>query len=215
MSDTICSCRQCGGDQNMTEAKTTTETKPAATSPSAMAMALKTIGFDSDALQKAAGVLADDEILKANLPPASQLSRPELVPDRWTDGRMHSVPTREEIRTGPPQASSGGGAERMVREYSNPAPQDALTNEALRLEELLRGFARSMSDQFSTLAKHQEATTTILSALVGNMATGKGELTVTDELTRFAEQCAGKAQSFLDAARTTLAKAITMKADIG
>ncbi len=203
----------------MTTEVKTTDTKTAAQSSSAMALALKTIGFDSAALQSAADVLADGEVLKSTSSLSAQaLSHGELVHDRWTEGRTHSVPTREEIRTGPPQASSGAGAERMVREYSHPAPQDGLTMQAERLAEeigSLRGFMRSMNDSFSTLAKHQEATTTILSALLGNMAVGKGEFTVTDELTKFAEQCAGKSQKFLDAARSHLAKAIALKSDAG
>lgn len=198
--------------------QTVDHTKAAATSSTAMAAALKTIGFDSADLMAAADVLADGEILKSDLPSAQQLARSEHVLDRWTEGRMHSVPTREEIKVGPAQASSGGGAERFVRDYSNPAPQDALTMESMRLAEELgsmRAYMRSMTDQFSALAKHQEATTTILTALVGNIGSNRGDLTVTDELTSFAAQCAGKSQKFLDAARTTLAKAITMKSELG
>ncbi len=202
-----------------TEVKTTDATLNAGRGSTAMAAALKTIGFGSEDLQRAAEVLADDEVLKSvSSLSAQELSRTELVRDRWIEGHMHAVPTREQLRTGPPQASSGGGAERFVREYSNPAPQDGLMMESMRLSDELgsiRAYMRSMGDQFAALAKHQEATTTILTALVGNTGPARGDITITDELTSFAAQCAGKSQKFLDAARSTLARAVTMKSEIG
>lgn len=193
-----------------------TDTK-SPTSPSSMAAAMKMIGFDSADLTKAADILADEELMKA-AHSAQALTTTELVQDRWTEGHGHAVPTREEIRTGPPQASSGGGAERFVREYSNPAPQDGLTQEAMRLQEMLgsmRAYMRSLGDQVSAIAKTQGAYTTILGALVDKMASTPAEVTATDEIVRFAAQCTGKAQTFYDAARQALAKAVSLSEDIG
>ncbi len=58
------------------------------------------------------------------------------------------VPPEGQILTGPQQAASGAGAEKMVREYSNPDPQQDLvaTYEALSRElGSMRGYMKSMA----------------------------------------------------------------------
>lgn len=63
------------------------------------------------------------------------------VKDQWQEGQKHSVPSREEIKTGPGQAASGGGAERMTGQYSNPAPQHGVQLDAEKLGKILEDFA--------------------------------------------------------------------------
>lgn len=98
----------------------------------------KTIA-DADALEKASAQTGDGGDIK----------------DQWREGEKHMVPGREDLKTGPGQSSSGSGAERMVRDYSSPAPQKGVTIDAEKLEKVLedfRGYVKSMHDQVARLA---------------------------------------------------------------
>ncbi len=98
--------------------------------------ALGETAADVDILNKAEAALAS-----AGLEGAS------TVEDRWTAGNVHVPASKEEIKTGPTQEASGAGAEKMVREYSQPAPQHGVTEIADKFERGLRIVASSMKAQ--------------------------------------------------------------------
>lgn len=62
------------------------------------------------------------------------------VKDLWTDMTMNATPERGEIKTGPAEHASGSGAEKMIREYSEPAPQVALAEAYKKFDALLSDF---------------------------------------------------------------------------
>ena len=68
----------------------------------------------------------------------------EYVRDRWQEGEMHKNPSKEEIKTGPSQESSGGGAEKMIREYSDYAPQHGIQLTAEKFEHIMAPLNSSM-----------------------------------------------------------------------
>lgn len=80
--------------------------------------------------------------------PESQFE--DFVKD-YTDDE-HAVPTKEEIQTGSPQAASGGGAAAMVAQYSNPAPQQGITEEYIRFNRTLEGIGKAVATQGKVLA---------------------------------------------------------------
>jgi hypothetical protein len=68
---------------------------------------------------------------------AQSLSDAQLISDHWTEGNMDKAATSEEIKTGPGERASGGGAEKMVRDYSSPTSQSGTTLTAEKLARLL------------------------------------------------------------------------------
>jgi len=102
----------------------------------AAAQFLKAIGFDEADIKAMSDMVADATIAAKAEHAATTEGAPH-IPDRWMAGHMHAVPTAEQIKVGPSQSASGGGAEHMVSQYSNDAPQKGLTLEAERLAAVL------------------------------------------------------------------------------
>lgn len=117
-------------------------------------------------------LLADEAVNKASGERHAQgLDGAPWIADLHTEGEEHRVITGEEIRTGPSQAASGGGAEKMIREYSAPAPQKGVTQEAMSLAEVLGGISRSMK----AMADGQKTMSDLLTVLVAAKAEEKEE----------------------------------------
>lgn len=117
-------------------------------------------------------LLADEALNKAGGDRHAQgLDGAPWIPDLHTEGEEHSVITGEEIKVGPSQASSGGGAEKMIREYSAPVPQKGVTQEAMSLAEVLGGIGRSMK----AMADGQKTMADLLTTLVAAKAEEKEE----------------------------------------
>lgn len=120
------------------------------------AQVLAMMGFGESDMKDIASMVADAALsLKAM--PGSEHDHAETVTDRWHSGQTHAVPSAEMIKVGPGQSASGGGAEHMVKEYSNPAPQKGLVLEAERLEAELgpmRGYAKSIADKHNSLCTY-------------------------------------------------------------
>lgn len=75
------------------------------------------------------------ETIKAN---------PDMVKDLFED--WHALPTEDQIKTGPAQESSGGGAEKMIRYYSEPARQVALAEAYNKVAGMLSDFPTMKAD---------------------------------------------------------------------
>jgi hypothetical protein len=92
------------------------------------------------------------------------------VKDGWSEGQTNKTASREEIKIGPGEAASGMGAEKMVRDYSNPAPQHHGIEQAVeRLANMFEGFGKSMTDGMATMKADQSA----VKALLVQMAISK------------------------------------------
>lgn len=127
------------------------------------------LGVKSEDAKKAVEILSDVEIAK-NPPHAQALASGQYVESRWQEGQMHKVPPANVLKVGPTQESSGAGAEKMVSEYSNPAPQMGVQLEAERLAAELgsmRGHMKSMTDAHNGLVDEVSKTT----HQVGNLTT--------------------------------------------
>jgi hypothetical protein len=115
--------------------------------------------------------IKDGNLIKAaaDLSAAQSLKPGEVVGDHWLEGNMNKGAQREEIKTGPSEASSGGGAERMVRDYSMPAPQNGttLTAESLaRIMEPVAAASKAQTEAIGSLIEHSKSVAAILSGLV-------------------------------------------------
>ncbi len=92
----------------------------------------------------------------------------------YTDDE-HRVPGGEQIPFGPAQAASGEGAVRMIREYSDPAKQQAITEEYIRfnrhIDKRLGAVGKALTEQGKTLA----AITTYLSKGATDEGEGTGD----------------------------------------
>ena len=120
------------------------------------------------------------------------------VLDQWSpaDG-LHGNPSRAEIVTGPAQAASGAGAVRMVTDYSDPAPQQGLTQQYAEFQRMLNEFGKSLTNQINPiLARHDQA----LGALMGVFGEARKALPATDTYL-------GKALSKLSKAKSELRRA--------
>ena len=112
-------------------------------------------------------VALDTSVAKALYGPdvsASGQERPEAesgdrVVDQSVAPMSGRVPGREEIKLGPAQEASGGGAERMIRQYSDPNPQQDIVVQYERLSGMLGDIGKSMkamSDAFTAILKKAE-----------------------------------------------------------
>lgn len=73
---------------------------------------------------------------------------PELFVDDHLDDAesRHQVPSKEQVKFGPTEAASGEGVVRMIGDYSNPAPQQAITEEYIE-------FNRSFDKRLKKIEK--------------------------------------------------------------
>lgn len=73
---------------------------------------------------------------------------PELFVDDHLDDAesRHEVPSKEQVKFGPTEAASGEGVVRMIGDYSNPAPQQAITEEYIE-------FNRSFDKRLKKIEK--------------------------------------------------------------
>ena len=106
---------------------------------------------------------ADADLAKGMMQTGAEKLRPgELVESHFMEGMTNKAPTKEEIKTGPVQEASGGGAERMTGEYSHPVKQmHGVAETPMALAEMLGNLNATMKSGFSTLA-HDNATTKAL-----------------------------------------------------
>ena len=115
---------------------------------------------------KVVQALAKDISLEKAAEHAENLEGDEWIKDNWAQGNVDKAPTREEIKVGPREASSGEGAERMIRDYSDTAPQHGITLTAEAMSRLLGPMNSSMK----SLAAAMSSNTAILTAMLKAMA---------------------------------------------
>lgn len=85
-------------------------------------------------------------------------SKTEYVKDGWSEGMVNKAPAREELNIGPGQEASGRGAEKMVKEYSNPATQHHGIEQAVeKLGDMFMGFGKAMTAHMEKMSQDQAA----------------------------------------------------------
>lgn len=105
--------------------------------------------------------------------------------DLFMGDTRHTLPSTETIRVGPSQQASGGGAEKMIREYSNVAPQYGITllyNEFSRKLDTLR-------KSILTISEAVKAQSAVISHIVKSdeAATQSASSSFSDEVTKAKE----------------------------
>lgn len=130
--------------------------------------------------------------------PSEQLEDLKAVEDLWNEaGGQFANPSRSEIKTGSPQASSGGGAQRMVDEYSDPAPQMGMAQKYAEFSSMLRDFQKAHeTTQAQVIALHQMLTKSLAPAATDPATAAKAD-----------DSVLGKAEMKLKKARAELRKA--------
>jgi hypothetical protein len=113
--------------------------------------------------------------------PEDKMEDMKDVLDMWNEpGGEHKNPSAAEITTGPAQAAAGHGAEKMIGEYSQPAPQQGMTQQYQAFDGMLRDFGKSFQAQLAAtlnpvLAGLQRDNTQIKSFLTGIAQVAKAE----------------------------------------
>ena len=100
-----------------------------------------------------ASLTADASLAKAVETLRSEDLKPsEIVEGHWQEGHMHRAATREQINVGPNESASGSGAEKMIKDYSNPAVQmHGIITEPMKLAEYLASVDRAMKGIISSV----------------------------------------------------------------
>jgi hypothetical protein len=158
---------------------------------------------DDSALEKAVEALRSQD-----------LEAGEIVTDRWRAGEVHKNPTREELKTGPSEASSGGGAEKMVRDYSRPAGQHGIQLEAEDFQRMLAPVASSVKAQgraLSALIEQMKGHGTFIAAIIKAAEDDEEE---EEEDSEVVEINASKAKKLFAKARAQLASIEAIKAEM-
>ena len=147
-------------------------------------------------------ISADASLEKA----AQDLTAAEHVKDRWEQGQMNMGAQKEEIKTGPSEASSGGGAVHMVEHYSHPAKQNGTMITAESLSHILAPMAASAKAQTEailSLIKSQENLNVSIAALVAKAEDDEDDEEEEEDESEVVEIKESKAKSLV----TTSAKA--------
>ena len=129
----------------------------------------------------------------------------ELVGDVWNQGKegFHGIPSAEEIVYGPSQAASGGGANKMVREYSKFATQQGIAEEFERMSREMDGFKKSVAKAFEGMGAQLKSQGQVLTTFLENIVKAEEEDKDGPEKKEEME----KARSYQKKARTSLLKA--------
>lgn len=141
-------------------------------------------------------------------------AKTEYVKDAWSEGQLNKTATREELNIGPGQEASGAGAEKMTREYSNPAAQHHGIEQAVeRLGAMFTGFGKSLDAMTALMKANTDGNAAIKALLVQSIvAKAKDEEDEEDDESEVVEINASRAKSKIEAAKA-LVKAIKKSDD--
>lgn len=148
---------------------------------------------------------------------AESLQGHEMVHDQWTAGYTDKAATAEEIKVGPAEAASGAGAEKMVRDYSNPAAQHGITLAAEKLSRMLMPMASSMKALVDAQRVTQASLETLTKALIVKAKKSEGSESDEDDEDEESESveinAAKKSKELFAKARKLLKAAKAKKAE--
>lgn len=92
--------------------------------------------------------------------PSAEMS--DRVVDQSIAPMRGKAPGKEELKFGPTQAASGGDAERMISQYSEPAPQQDIVVQYERLSNMLGSLGKAMEGIQKALEAQATAFTTLV-----------------------------------------------------
>lgn len=128
-------------------------------------------------LDKIVAEVEGDPLQKGDMH-AEGLKPGEMVHDFRTEGHVDSGPTKQEIRTGPAQESSGAGAARMIADYSpSQAAQMGIVLMAEKFEKLIAPMATSMK----ALVDGQKSLVDLMTPIAAKAAKAESEDDEEDE----------------------------------
>lgn len=154
--------------------------------------------------EKLVAIVRDSDTLSA-VEKASAERLVTDITDHWREGQTHAVPGAEEIKTGPSERSSGGGAEKMIGDYSRPAPQHGVAMDAQRLEQTLGSLLGYMKSIAETLEAQGKIIVPVFAAM--QKAKEEDEEEEEEEQTEVVNISKKSAATLIARARKLLAKA--------
>lgn len=173
---------------------------------------LSAIGFLKAQDPKVVSALVDDVNLQKALDGANRSEGlKHYAHDHWNEGHTNKSITAEELKVGPSEESSGGGAEKMVRDYSSPAHQMhgvAATPE--KLDAMMRGFGKS----FEMLAEGQAKIAAVLVAVLKKAEEEEEDEEESEEESEVVEINASRGKSRLARAKSLLDKLAALKSEL-
>lgn len=173
---------------------------------------LSAIGFLKGQDPKIVSALVDDVELQKALDGANRSEGlKHYAHDHWNEGHTNKSATAEEVNVGPAEHSSGGGAEKMVRDYSSPAHQMhgvAATPE--KLDAMMRGFGKS----FEMLAEGQAKIAAILVAVLKKAEEEEEDEEESEEESEVVEINASRGKSRLARAKSLTDKLAALKSEL-
>lgn len=114
-----------------------------------------------------------DELAKA-VKEIHGLSGTEHLNELWQD--LHGIPKAgEEVVSGPAMISSGSGAEKAVKEYTNPAPQVGVTKEYTEFATVLADFHENFGSTAKSIVESMKSFTDALASSTAKIVTAKAE----------------------------------------
>ncbi len=155
-------------------------------------------------IKKLQGTITNPDLSKAVEGDIRQIfDNIELVGDVWNQGGegWHGLPSREEIKFGPEEAASGGGASKMVREYSRFATQQGLAEAYDRMSRDLDKMKKAFAEMSTQIKSHSDILTTVVDTFI------KSEKKEDKEEKKEEKEEMEKAKSYQKKARTSILKA--------
>lgn len=178
---------------------------------------LDAIGVLKDSDQNLVKALADDAGVDTSLVMKGEIDdkkseglgkKTEYVKDNWSQGETQGSATREEIRVGPGESASGSGAEKMVRDYSNPAAQHhGMEQAVMRMASIFEGYGKALDTQNAMMKSMMEGNAAVKALLVQSLiakSEGEEEEDDEDEESEVVEINASRAKSKIEAAKALL-----------
>lgn len=195
---------------------------------------LAAMGVIKNADPKLVSALADDAAVEKALDSgrtAEKLTDGQMVDDHWAAGHTDKSATKEEVKVGPTQEASGGGAEKMIGDYSSPARQmhgvasvpeklDAMLGRLGAVGKAIESLANAQKATFEALGKNNTLLVTMISeAAKGTKPAveakkGEDEEDEEDEESEVVEINEGKAKKSLRQAKALIKARDAKKAEM-
>lgn len=208
------------------KAKAKSETEMSDQKKSTLKSILDAIGVLRDNNPDLVKALADDAGVDASLVMKGEIDdkkseglgkKTEYVKDNWSLGETQGTITREEIKVGPGESASGSGAEKMVRDYSNPAAQHhGMEQAVMRMASIFEGYGKSLDVQNAMMKSMLEGNAAVKALLIQSIVAkseGEKEEDDEDEESEVVEINASRAKSKIDAAKALIKSIKKAKSD--
>ncbi|MDA8191052.1 MAG: hypothetical protein M0Z68_06215 [Gammaproteobacteria bacterium] len=121
---------------------------------------------------------------------------PELFVDDHLDDAesRHQVPSKEQLKFGPTEAASGEGVVRMIGDYSNPAPQQAITEEYIEFNRAFDKRLKKIEKAVSDMAKGHNQMASLVGGIVAAVEKAEAQDDEDKEMREMTEKAVRKAK---------------------